>query len=319
MLRRLGNVARTAGGNRTSRQRRRHSGGGSVRGSVGGSSSGGGGEGGEGGGSSSRAIVSAIAAAAHRRGLDLAVGLTLQDYNALVGPAMALPELSRSSTLAVLVGSTRDIWTPFLRALRQSPTRGHLAREEEHGGERREWCAQREGSAGLLCGGAHKEAAPTASVPTLAPVRQALSTRMSSGRRRSLLPRRCPAGLGSRCTLPMRPRRVGLLRCSASPTSLAQRTFTRGAGHSVAAGGRCVHTPARPGVAPRRCGLNVHPTFGPWHAYRSLVVVAADGLPRRGAHCSLAPLPRPWCRAVTRRGDRGAASQSEQQRGGRSS
>lgn len=78
MLRRLGNVARTAGGNRTSRQRRRHSGGGSVRGSVGGSSSGGGGEGGEGGGSSSRAIVSAIAAAAHRRGLDLAVGLTLQ-------------------------------------------------------------------------------------------------------------------------------------------------------------------------------------------------------------------------------------------------
>ena len=169
MLRRLGNVARTAGGNRTSRQRRRHSGGGSVRGSVGGSSSGGGGEGGEGGGSSSRAIVSAIAAAAHRRGLDLAVGLTLQvrrsaectinsrgecalsggaycsqDYNALVGPAMALPELSRSSTLAVLVGSTRDIWTPFLRALRQSPTRGHLAREEEDGGERREWGVLRE-------------------------------------------------------------------------------------------------------------------------------------------------------------------------------
>lgn len=305
MLRRLGNVARTAGGNRTSRQRRRHSGGGSVRGSVGGSSSGGGGEGGEGGGSSSRAIVSAIAAAAHRRGLDLAVGLTLQvrrsaectinsrgecalsggaycsqDYNALVGPAMALPELSRSSTLAVLVGSTRDIWTPFLRALRQSPTRGHLAREEEHGGERREWCAQREGSAGLLCGGAHKEAAPTASVPTLAPVRQALSTRMSSGRRRSLLPRRCPAGSGSRCTLPMRPRRVGLLRCSASPTSLAQRTFTRGAGHSVAAGGRCVHTPARPGVAARRCGLNVHPTFGPWHAHSPQRLCVLDGQTR---------------------------------------
>mmetsp|Transcript_44511 Transcript_44511/g.143129 ORF Transcript_44511/g.143129 Transcript_44511/m.143129 type:complete len:250 (-) Transcript_44511:361-1110(-) len=111
---------------------------------------------------------------------------------------------------------------------------------------------------------------------------EALSTRMSSGRRRSLLPRRCPAGSGSRCTLPMRPRRVGLLRCSASPTSLAQRTFTRGAGHSVAAGGRCVHTPARPGVAARRCGLNVHPTFGPWHAYRSLVVVAADGVETAG-------------------------------------
>jgi len=204
MLRRLGNVARTAGGNRTSRQQRRHSGGGSVSGSSGG----GRGERGEGGGSSSRAIVSEIAAAAHRHGLDLTVGLTLQDYNALVGPAMALPELSRSSTLAVLVGSTRDIWTPFLRALRQSPTRGHLAREEEHGGERREWCAQREGSAGLLCGGAQKEAAPTASDPKLAPVRQALSTRMSSGRRRSLLPRRCPAGSGSRCTLPMRLRRA---------------------------------------------------------------------------------------------------------------
>mmetsp|Transcript_39706 Transcript_39706/g.129091 ORF Transcript_39706/g.129091 Transcript_39706/m.129091 type:complete len:133 (-) Transcript_39706:247-645(-) len=30
------------------------------------------------------------------------------------------------------------------------------------------------------------------------------------------------------------------------------------------------------------CGLNVHPTFGPWHAYRSLVVVAADGVETAG-------------------------------------
>mmetsp|Transcript_6057 Transcript_6057/g.18242 ORF Transcript_6057/g.18242 Transcript_6057/m.18242 type:complete len:296 (+) Transcript_6057:57-944(+) len=219
MLRRLGNVARTAGGNRTSRQRRRHSGGGSVRGSVGGSSSGGGGEGGEGGGSSSRAIVSAIAAAAHRRGLDLAVGLTLQDYNALVGPAMALPELSRSSTLAVLVGSTRDIWTPFLRALRQSPTRGHLAREEEHGGPLNAYVVR-----------ATEELAAEA----------------------------VPRGLGVS---------LHFAHETAPGRLVAMQRLAHLSGAAYFHAG---------------CGLNVHPTFGPWHAYRSLVVVAADGVETAG-------------------------------------
>mmetsp|Transcript_37173 Transcript_37173/g.116878 ORF Transcript_37173/g.116878 Transcript_37173/m.116878 type:complete len:262 (+) Transcript_37173:316-1101(+) len=169
-------------------------------------------------------------------------GCCSQDYNALVGPAMALPELSRSSTLAVLVGSTRDIWTPFLRALRQSPTRGHLAREEEHGGPLNAYVVR-----------ATEELAAEA----------------------------VPRGLGvslhfAHETAP------GKIVAMQRLAHLSGAAYLHAGRWPQRCGRRQVHTPARSAVAPRRCGLNVHPTFGPWHAYRSLVVVAADGVETAG-------------------------------------
>lgn len=67
-------------------------------------------------------VVERVAAAARLRGYDIAVGLTLQDYNRMLEQdghdRLALPTFGRTSTLAILLGSTKTIWTPFLAALR---------------------------------------------------------------------------------------------------------------------------------------------------------------------------------------------------------
>ena len=49
-------------------------------------------------GSTSSDVVTALSAAARRRGLDIAVGLTLEADNEMVGPALALPAASADVT-----------------------------------------------------------------------------------------------------------------------------------------------------------------------------------------------------------------------------
>jgi len=61
--------------------------------------------------------VSALAKAAERRGLGIAAAFTLQDYHARVPAELALDAFARPRTLAILLGSTREIWPPFLDAL----------------------------------------------------------------------------------------------------------------------------------------------------------------------------------------------------------
>ena len=72
-------------------------------------------------GDPSASLVERVAAAARARGLDIAVGLTLQDYNRMLErdghPQLALPTFGRTQTLAVLLGSTKRIWVPFTAAL----------------------------------------------------------------------------------------------------------------------------------------------------------------------------------------------------------
>jgi methylmalonic aciduria homocystinuria type C protein len=66
-------------------------------------------------------LVAAVAEAARRRGMAITAGLTLQDYHAKVPAELALPTYGRERTLAILLGSTREIWTPFMASLAAQP------------------------------------------------------------------------------------------------------------------------------------------------------------------------------------------------------
>ena len=170
-------------------------------------------------GSTSSDVVTALSAAARRRGLDIAVGLTLQDYNEMVGPELALPDLGRRSTLAVLVGSTKTIWPPFLAALRAAERRGHLEGEGEHDGPLNAYVVR----------------------STEELVAEALPPQTRYELRYA--------------------HEVGLGRLVAMQ-KLAHLC------------GAAFFHPS--------CGLNVHTLYGPWHAYRSLIIVDMDGVETAG-------------------------------------
>ena len=79
----------------------------------------------------SERIVASVREEARQRGLEITVGLTLQDYHAKVPPELALPTYGRRCTLAILLGSTRTIWPPFLAHLLKAP---QLVEDEAHDG-----------------------------------------------------------------------------------------------------------------------------------------------------------------------------------------
>ncbi len=54
-------------------------------------------------------------------GLDLAQPLQVGWYNDAVEDSLQLPDFGRPESLAVVIGNTRRIWAPFLRALRSRP------------------------------------------------------------------------------------------------------------------------------------------------------------------------------------------------------
>jgi hypothetical protein len=67
-------------------------------------------------------VVAAVREAARRHGLGIAVQLTVQDYHARVPTELeCLPTHGRARTLAVLLGSTREIWPPLLAELAAEP------------------------------------------------------------------------------------------------------------------------------------------------------------------------------------------------------
>lgn len=51
-------------------------------------------------------------------GLDLTAALRVERYNEEVAPWLRLPDFGRPGSLAIVVGNTRAMWPPFLRALR---------------------------------------------------------------------------------------------------------------------------------------------------------------------------------------------------------
>lgn len=166
-------------------------------------------------------VVAKIASAAKSRGFDITVGFTLQDYNAAVeSDGLALPTFKRSQTLAVLLGSTKTIWSPFLHALRTSDPVGHLPGEELHDG----------------------------------PLNAFVVTNTEALTVEVLTP------LGIRCESRYA-NEMGKGRLVAMQ-KLAQLS-----------GCAYLHP---------SCGLNVHPVYGPWHAYRSLMIIDMDGVPTAG-------------------------------------
>ena len=64
-----------------------------------------------------REALRALAAELIPRGLDLLAPLQVGRYNAAVAPEHALPELGHQAHLAVVVGNTRALWSPFVAAL----------------------------------------------------------------------------------------------------------------------------------------------------------------------------------------------------------
>eukprot|EP01043_Picozoa_sp_COSAG02_P016194 COSAG02_NODE_708_length_18231_cov_53.208416_5_plen_329_part_00 len=166
-------------------------------------------------------VVQRIAVGARSRGFDIAVGLTLQDYNrAVESDGLELPTFGRNTTLAVLLGSSKAIWVPFLAALRAATLPGQLDNQAEHDG------------------------------PLNAYVVRATSS---------------------------------LVREVLMPLEL---NYTVRYAHEVEDGRlvamqKLAHLS---GVAylHSSCGLNVHKEFGPWHAYRSLIIVDIDGIRTEG-------------------------------------
>ncbi|MBK9072846.1 MAG: hypothetical protein IPL79_17875 [Myxococcales bacterium] len=68
--------------------------------------------------------IASLGTALAAHGLDLVQPLSVQAYNALA-PAYAAPTMERPSTLALLIGNTRALWSPFTAAYRDQP---HLQR-----------------------------------------------------------------------------------------------------------------------------------------------------------------------------------------------
>lgn len=68
-------------------------------------------------------VVDTLEAALVPAGLDLIRPLALGWYNDAVPPAFRLPDLGRAGALAVVIGNTRALWDPFVKALRAQPAR----------------------------------------------------------------------------------------------------------------------------------------------------------------------------------------------------
>ncbi len=166
-------------------------------------------------------VVQRIAAGARSRGLDIAVGLTLQDYNrAVESDGLELPTFGRNTTLAVLLGSSKAIWVPFLAALRAATPPGQLDNQAEHDG----------------------------------PLNAYVVGATSSLAREVLMP------LGLNYT-------VRYAHEVEDGRLVAMQKLAHLSGVAY------LHS---------SCGLNVHKEFGPWHAYRSLIIVDIDGIRTAG-------------------------------------
>eukprot|EP01043_Picozoa_sp_COSAG02_P048397 COSAG02_NODE_4748_length_5028_cov_2.319537_5_plen_335_part_00 len=166
-------------------------------------------------------IVQQIAVAARSRGLDITVGLTLQDYNrAVESDGLELPTFGRTTTLAVLLGSHKAIWVPFIAALRAATPPGQLDGQAEHDG----------------------------------PLNAYVVGATSSLVREVLMP------LGINHTV---------------------RYAHEVEDGRLVAMQKLAHLSGVAYLHPS-CGLNVHKDFGPWHAYRSLIIIDIDGVPTAG-------------------------------------
>lgn len=64
--------------------------------------------------------IKALGTALAAHGLDLMQPLSVQAYNALA-PGYAAPTMGRESTMALLIGNTRALWSPFTAAYRDQP------------------------------------------------------------------------------------------------------------------------------------------------------------------------------------------------------
>jgi hypothetical protein len=170
---------------------------------------------------SAEEVVRSIAAVAKTHGLDITVGLTLQDYNSAVeSDGLELPTFGRRTTLAVLLGSTKTIWVPFLAALRAADPPGQLEAQAEHDGPLNTFVVR---------------ATEALASEVLAP-------------------------LGLRCEL--------------------RYAHEMDEGRLVAMQ-KLAHLSGVAYLHPS-CGLNVHPEYGPWHAYRSLLIIDMEGVPTAG-------------------------------------
>ena len=166
-------------------------------------------------------VVRRIADAAEARGFDIAVGLTLQDYNrAVESDGLELPTFGRSTTLAVLLGSSKAIWVPFLAALRAATPPGQLKSQAEHDGPLNAYVV--EATTALV----HEQLAP-----------------------------------------------LGL--------SFDMRYAHEMEEGRLVAMQKLAHLSGAAYLHPS-CGLNVHKIYGPWHAYRSLIIIDMDGVPTMG-------------------------------------
>jgi methylmalonic aciduria homocystinuria type C protein len=64
--------------------------------------------------------VHALATALAPQGFDLTAALRVGWYNDAVGQRSRLPDYGRPDSLAIVVGNTREFWTPFIDALRDN-------------------------------------------------------------------------------------------------------------------------------------------------------------------------------------------------------
>ena len=166
-------------------------------------------------------VVERVAVEARSHGLDIAIGLTLQDYNrAVESDGLALPTFGRNTTLAVLLGSSKAIWPPFIAALRAATPLGQLDNQAKHDGPLNAYVV------GATCSLVHKILTP----------------------------------LGLRYEL--------------------RYAHEVEEGRLVAMQ-KLAHLSGVAYLHPS-CGLNVHAKYGPWHAYRSLIIIDMDGVPTVG-------------------------------------
>lgn len=166
-------------------------------------------------------VVQRIAVEARSRGLDIAIGLTLQDYNrAVESDGLALPVFGRNTTLAVLLGSSKAIWPPFIAALRAATPPGRLETQAKHDGPLNAYVV------GATRSLVHKVLTPLGLKYDLRYAHEVEEGRL-----------------------------------------VAMQKLAHISGVAY------LHP---------SCGLNVHAKYGPWHAYRSLIIIDMDGVPTVG-------------------------------------
>eukprot|EP01122_Echinamoeba_exundans_P015690 TRINITY_DN7579_c0_g1_i1.p1 TRINITY_DN7579_c0_g1~~TRINITY_DN7579_c0_g1_i1.p1 ORF type:complete len:258 (-),score=27.13 TRINITY_DN7579_c0_g1_i1:110-856(-) len=69
------------------------------------------------------AIVGRIAAPLRKKGLDIVKSFQTEWYNGNVQTGFQMNNFGSPTSLGILVGNTREIWTPFIDWLAQNPTR----------------------------------------------------------------------------------------------------------------------------------------------------------------------------------------------------